>query len=79
MIRNSASIDDIDLPGPHDALDLIRSVHAVMIGASICLRVSGPAYANVITDWDEKAVVVITPMMTSWSAGYPSMAQRTMA
>jgi hypothetical protein len=23
MIRNSASIDDIDLPGPHDALDLI--------------------------------------------------------
>jgi hypothetical protein len=39
----------------------------------------GPAYANVITDWDEKAVVVVTPMMASWGAGYPSMAQRTMA
>ena len=32
-----------------------------------------------ITDWDEKAVVVVTPMMASWGAGYPSMAQRTMA
>jgi|SRR6185312_12030946 hypothetical protein len=56
-----------------------RSVPAAMIGALICLGVSGPAHANVITDWDEKAVVVVTPMMASWGAGYPSMAQRTMA
>ena len=56
-----------------------RSVPAAVIGALICLGVSGRAYANVITDWDEKAVVVVTPMMASWGAGYPSMAQRTMA
>jgi hypothetical protein len=56
-----------------------RSVAAAMIGALICLGVSGRAYANVITDWDEKAVVVVTPMMASWGANYPSMVQRTMA
>ena len=56
-----------------------RSVPAAVIGALICLSVSGRVYANVITDWDEKAVVVVTPMMASWGAGYPSMAQRTMA
>ena len=56
-----------------------RSVPAAVIGALICLSVSGRVYANVITDWDEKAVVVVTPMMASWGDGYPSMAQRTMA
>jgi hypothetical protein len=55
------------------------SVPAAMIGALIYLGASGRAYANVITDWDEKAVVVVTPMMASWGVSYPSMAQRTMA
>jgi hypothetical protein len=56
-----------------------RSVPAAMIGALIGFGVSAAARANVITDWDEKAVVLVTPMMASWGANYPSLAQRIMA
>jgi hypothetical protein len=55
-----------------------RSVPAAMIGVLICLGVPAPAYANVITDWDEKAIAVVTPLMASFAANSPYMAQRMM-
>jgi PAP2 superfamily len=61
------------------ACPMNRSVPAAMIGALITLGVPATAGANVITDWDEKAVVVVTPLMASFGANYPSMAQRIMA
>jgi hypothetical protein len=39
-----------------------RSVPAAIIGAWIAVGAPAPACANVITDWDEKAVAVVTPM-----------------
>jgi hypothetical protein len=53
---------------------------AAVIGALICFGVSAPACANVITDWDERAVAVITPMMVaSFGTNYPVMGVRMMA
>src|SRR5213076_1906676 len=43
-----------------------------------CYRRPVPACANVITDWDDKALVLVTPM-TAVSATSPYMAQRMMA
>jgi hypothetical protein len=51
---------------------------AAVIGASIGLGVPAPACANVITDWDEKAVAVVTPIMATFGATSPYMAQRMM-
>jgi hypothetical protein len=48
-----------------------RSLPAAMIGASLAVAIPAPARANVITDWDEKAVAVVTPML-------PYHAQRVM-
>jgi len=39
-----------------------RSVPAAMIGTWIAVCNVAPVRANVITDWDEKAVAVVTPM-----------------
>lgn len=39
-----------------------RSVSAAMTGAWIAVGTPAPAGANVITDWDKKAVAVLTPM-----------------
>jgi hypothetical protein len=39
-----------------------RSIPAALIGASLAVAIPAAARANVITDWDEKAVVVVTPM-----------------
>src|SRR5262245_40873357 len=39
-----------------------RSIPAALIGASLAVTLSAPARANVITDWDEEAVAVVTPM-----------------
>ena len=44
---------------------------AAMIGAA------QPAFANVITDWDDKAIVVVTPMASLGNTS-PYMAQRMM-
>jgi hypothetical protein len=38
------------------------SVPAAIIGAWIVVGAPAPACANVITDWDEKAVAIVTPM-----------------
>src|SRR5229473_811531 len=49
-----------------------RPIPAALIAASLAVAILAPARANVITDWDEKAVAVATPIGT-----YP--AQRVMA
>jgi len=54
-----------------------RSVPAAMIGAWISVSTPAAGRANVITDWDDKAVVVVTPM-ASLSGTVPYMAQRFM-
>jgi hypothetical protein len=55
------------------------SVAATMIGALIGLGVPAPACANVIAEWDEKAVAVVTPVMASFGVNSPLMAHRMMA
>ena len=52
-----------------------RSVSAAVVGGWAAIVAPAPAFANVITDWDEKAVAVVTP-----SLGVPSPypAQRMM-
>jgi PAP2 superfamily len=54
------------------------SVPAAIIGVAICLGVPTRGCANVITDWDEKAVAVVTPLMASFAVNSPYMAQRMM-
>jgi PAP2 superfamily len=39
-----------------------RSISAAMIGASLAIVGANSARANVITDWDEKAVAIVAPM-----------------
>ena len=46
----------------HVAYAMTRSIPAAMITASIVVGVSAPARANVISDWDEKALAVVAPM-----------------
>jgi hypothetical protein len=62
---------------PSTACTIRRSVSVAMIGALV--GVGGPerASANVITDWDEKAVVAVIPM-ASLGGTSPYMAQRMM-
>ena len=56
---------------------MIRSVPAAMIGAWVMVGVPAAAAANVITDWDEKALLVVTPAATLPGAS-PYPAQRMM-
>jgi hypothetical protein len=46
----------------HTVNHISRSVPAAMIGAWVAIGAPVQACANVITDWDEKAVAVVTPM-----------------
>jgi hypothetical protein len=59
------------------AYTLSRSVPAAVIGAWVAVGAPAAARANVITDWDEKAVIVVTPM-ASLGGTTPYMAQRFM-
>ena len=54
-----------------------RSVSAAIFGVWVAVGVPVPAFANVITDWDEKALVVVTPM-ASLGGTSPYLAQRMM-
>ena len=54
-----------------------RSIPAALIGASLAVAIPASARANVITDWDEKAVAVVTPM-SSLGGSSPYMAVRMM-
>jgi hypothetical protein len=44
------------------AYTMSRSVPAAIVGAWVAVGVAAPTCANVITDWDEKAVAVVMPM-----------------
>jgi PAP2 superfamily len=59
------------------AYTMNRSALAATIGAWLVVG-AAPACANVITDWDEKALVAVTPM-ASLGGTNPYMAQRMMA
>src|SRR5262245_34202872 len=54
-----------------------RSMLSIIVGVWIALGVAASAFANVITDWDEKALVAVTPM-ASLGGTSPYMAQRMM-
>src|SRR5712675_2060219 len=55
-----------------------RSVLAATIGAWVVVGAPTSAFANVITDWDDKAIVAVTPL-ASLGGTSPYMAQRMMA
>jgi PAP2 superfamily len=55
-----------------------RSVWAILIGGWVAIGTYVGANANVITDWDDKALVWVTPM-ASFGGTSPYMAQRMMA
>jgi hypothetical protein len=55
-----------------------HSASAIMIGAWLAFGVPMSATANVITDWDDKAVVAVTPL-AALGGTTPYMAQRMMA
>ena len=54
-----------------------RPMLSVILGTCIALCLTASAFANVITDWDEKALVAVTPM-ASLGGTSPYMAQRMM-
>jgi hypothetical protein len=54
-----------------------RSVSAAIFGVWVAVGVPAPTFANVLTDWDEKALVVVTPM-ASLGGTSPYLAQRMM-
>jgi hypothetical protein len=54
-----------------------HSVLAGMIGGWAAVGAPASAYANVITDWDEKAIIAVTPMSNLGNTS-PYMAQRMM-
>jgi hypothetical protein len=55
-----------------------RSVWAALIGGWVAIGTYVAANGNVITDWDDKALVLVTPM-ASFGSTSPYMAQRMMA
>src|SRR5690349_17176293 len=57
---------------------ICRSLPAALIAACLALARLAPARANVITDWDEKAVAAATSMLVPGNTT-PYMAQRVMA
>ena len=60
------------------ACTMRRSVPAAMIGVWAAVGAPAAAFANVITDWDEKAVAAVIPM-SSLGGTTPYMAQRFMS
>src|SRR5262249_13722603 len=56
-----------------------RSVLAAAIASCLSMAANTPARANVITDWDEKAVAAVAPLASSGSSPYtPYVAYRMM-
>jgi hypothetical protein len=55
-----------------------RSVWAATIGAWLAVGPTAPACANVITDWDEKAIIAVAPLASVPSPYTPYAAYRMM-
>ena len=60
------------------AYKMSRSVPAAMIASWIAVGLPAPACANVITDWDEKAVAVVSPIVPVGVTQSVYTAQRVM-
>jgi hypothetical protein len=60
------------------AYKMSRSVPAAMIASWIAVGFPAPACANVITDWDEKAVAVVSPIVPAGVTQSVYVAQRMM-
>jgi hypothetical protein len=60
------------------AYEMSRSVPAAMIASWIAVGLPAPACANVITDWDEKAVAVVSPIVPVGVTQSVYTAQRVM-
>src|SRR5262245_13052026 len=56
-----------------------RTIRAVTIGAWLAVGAAAPACANVITDWDEKAIAAVAPLASAPSPRTPYAAYRMMA
>jgi hypothetical protein len=59
------------------AYTMSRAVWAAILGVWVAVGAPASAFANVITDWDEKAVAAAAPMI-SLAGGAPYTAQRMM-
>src|SRR5215470_16918764 len=60
------------------AYTINRSVWAATIGAWLAVGAAAPACANVITDWDEKAIAAVAPLASVPSPYTPYAAYRMM-
>jgi len=60
------------------AYKMSRSVPAAIIASWIAVGLPTPACANVITDWDEKAVAVVSPIVPAGVTQSVYVAQRMM-
>jgi hypothetical protein len=60
------------------AYTMNRSVCAATIGAWFAVGAAAPACANVITDWDEKAIAAVAPLASVPSPSTPYAAYRMM-
>ena len=58
------------------AYTMNRSVWAATIGAWLAVGAAAPACANVITDWDEKAIAAVAPLASAPSPYTPYAAYR---
>ncbi len=54
------------------------SVWAATIGAGLALGAAAPAWSNVVTDWDEKAIAAVAPLASVPSPYTPYAAYRMM-
>jgi hypothetical protein len=57
---------------------MTRLLWAATIGASLAVSAAAPACANVISDWDEKAIAAVAPLTTAPSPATPYAAYRMM-
>ena len=60
------------------ACTMNRSVWVATIGACFAVVAAAPACANVITDWDEKAIAAVAPLASVPSPYTPYAAYRMM-
>ena len=60
------------------AYTMIRSASAAIIGAWLAVGAAAPACANVITDWDEKAIAAVAPLAGVAPPYLPYLAYRMM-
>lgn len=65
-------------PNPSIAHTMTRAAWAATIGAWLAVGAPAPACANVITDWDEKAIAAVAPLASVPSPYTPYAAYRMM-